>query len=68
MNEQETVIAQLVGMADDPEVKVIIAAQAIPGSLPAVRKIREKRPDILIAFIEPHEDPAMVNAVNTPIA
>jgi hypothetical protein len=62
MNEQETVIAQLVGLADDPEVKVIIAAQAIPGSLPAVRKIREKRPDILIAFVEPHEDPAMVNA------
>lgn len=62
MNEQETVIAQLVGLADDPEVKVIIAGQAIPGSLPGLRKIREKRPDILIAFIEPHEDPAMVNA------
>ncbi|HEU4724828.1 MAG TPA: DUF3798 domain-containing protein [Candidatus Eisenbacteria bacterium] len=62
MNEQETVIAQLVGLADDPEVKVIIAGQAIPGSLPALRKIREKRPDILVAFIEPHEDPAMVNA------
>ena len=62
MNEQETVIAQLVGLADDPDVKVILAAQAIPGSLPALRKIREKRPDILVAFIEPHEDPAMVNA------
>ncbi len=62
MNEQETVIAQLVGLADDPDVKVIIAGQAIPGSLPALRKIREKRPDILVAFIEPHEDPAMVNA------
>ena len=62
MNEQETVIAQLVGLSDDPDVKVIIAGQAIPGSIPAARKIREKRPDIKIAFIEPHEDPAMVNA------
>jgi len=61
MNEQETVIAQLVGLADDPDVKVIVVGQAIPGSIPAARKIREKRPDIKIAFIEPHEDPDMVN-------
>ena len=62
MNEQETVIAQLVGLADDPDVKVIVIGQAVPGSLPAVRKIREKRPDIKIAMVEPHEDPAMINA------
>jgi hypothetical protein len=62
MNEQETVIAQLVGLADDPDVKVIIAAQAIPGSIAALRKIREKRPDIKVVFVEPHEDPAIVNA------
>ena len=61
MNEQETVIAQLVGLADDPDVKIIIAGQAIPGSIPALRKIREKRPDIKVAFIEPHDDPAIVN-------
>ena len=61
MNEQETVISQLVGLSDDPDVKVIIVGQAIPGSIPAARKIREKRPDIKIAFIEAHEDPAMVN-------
>ena len=59
--EQETVIAQLTGLAADPEVKVIIAAQAIPGSVAAARKIREQRPDILIGFFEPHEDPAIVN-------
>jgi len=62
MQEQETVIAQLVGLAADPDVKVIVAGQAIPGSIAALRKIREKRPDIKIAFVEPHEDPAMVNA------
>ena len=61
MQEQETVIAQLVGLAADPEVKVIVMGQAIPGSIAAARKIREQRPDILIGFVEPHEDPAIVN-------
>ncbi len=59
--EQETVISQLVGLASDPEIKVIIAAQAVPGSIAAARKIREQRPDILIGFFEPHEDPKVVN-------
>jgi len=57
MQEQETVIGQLVGLASDPNVKIIVVGQAVPGSIPALRKIREKRPDIKIAFIEPHEDP-----------
>ena len=61
MQEQETVIAQLVGLAADPDVKVIVVGQAIPGSVAAARKIREQRPDILIGFVEPHDDPAMVN-------
>jgi hypothetical protein len=61
MQEQETVIAQLVGLASDPDVKVIVVGQAIPGSIAALRKIREKRPDIKVAFVAAHEDPAMVN-------
>jgi hypothetical protein len=62
MQEQETVISQLVGLASDPDVKVIVVGQAVPGSVAAARKIREKRPDILIGMIEPHEDPDIVNA------
>ena len=61
MQEQETVIAQLVGLSSDPDVKVIVVGQAIPGTVAAVRKIREKRPDILIGMIEAHEDPDIVN-------
>ena len=61
MNDQETVIGQMVGLAADPDVKVIIAAQAVPGSVTAARKIREQRPDILIGFFQPHEDPGIVN-------
>ena len=63
MNEQETVVAQLVGLAADPEVKVIVAGQSVPGSNAAARKIREQRPDILLGFVEPHEDPAIVNEI-----
>lgn len=63
MQESETVIAQLVGLSSDPDVKVIVVGQAIPGSVPALQKIREKRPDIKIAFVEAHEDPALVNRV-----
>jgi hypothetical protein len=61
MQEQETMIAQLTSLASDPDVKVIVVGQAVPGSIPAARKIREQRPDILIGFVEPHEDPAFVN-------
>jgi len=62
MQEQETVIAQLTGLAADPLVKVIVVGQAVPGSVEAARKIREQRPDILIGFVEPHQDPVLVNA------
>jgi len=61
-SELETVVAQHTGLAADPAVKVIIVGQAIPGSVTAARKIREMRPDILIGFIGPHEDPDVVNA------
>ena len=61
MQEQETVIAQLTGLAADPLVKVIVVGQAVPGSVEAARKIREQRPDILIGFIEPHQDPVLVD-------
>lgn len=61
MNEQETVIAQIVGLASDPDVKVIVVGQAIPGACSAVRKVRETRSDVLFGFIEAHEDPRLVN-------
>jgi hypothetical protein len=60
-SELETVIAQLTGLAADPQVRVIVVAQAIPGSVAAARKIREQRKDVLIGFINPHEDPDVVD-------
>lgn len=61
MAEQETTISLITGLAADPNVKVIVIAQAVPGSLAGLRKVREMRPDILIGFVSPHEDPEMVN-------
>jgi hypothetical protein len=61
MQEQETVIAQLSGLAADPQVKAVVVGQAVPGAVEGARKIREQRPDILIGFVEPHQEPDLVN-------
>lgn len=56
MEEQETTIAVIAGMADDPKMKAIIVSQAIPGTTEAFRQIKEKRPDIICIAGEAHED------------
>lgn len=56
MEEQETTIAVIAGMADDPKMKAIIVNQAIPGTTEAFRQIKEKRPDIICIAGESHED------------
>ncbi len=63
MQEMETTISQLVSLADDPKMKVIVAAEGIPGTVEAFRRIREKRPDIVLLANAPHEDPEMVSEV-----
>ena len=60
MSEQETVIAQITGLADDPLMKAIVVNQAIPGTVESFRRIRETRPDIFLLAGLPHEDPPML--------
>lgn len=62
MQEQETTIAQIVGLADDPDMKVIVVNQAIPGTSAAFQQIREKNPDILLLANSSQEDTAMIEA------
>lgn len=62
MQEQETTIAQIVGLSDDPDMKVIVVNQAIPGTVAAFKQIREKRPDILLLANSSQEDTAMIEA------
>ncbi len=61
MQEQETTIAQILGMASDKDVKAIVICHAVPGAVAAARKVREIRPDIIFVFGAPQEDPAIVN-------
>ncbi|HPF17486.1 MAG TPA: DUF3798 domain-containing protein, partial [Thermotogota bacterium] len=56
MQEVDTTIAQIVGLADDPLMKAIVVNQAVPGTVAAFRAVREMRPDILLLG-HPHEDP-----------
>jgi len=62
MSEMETTISQIVGLADDPLMKVIVVNQAIPGTTEAFRRVKEKRKDILCFAGEPHEDPGVIES------
>lgn len=61
-SEQETTIAQIVGLADDPLMKAIVVNQAVPGTAEAFKRVREKKPEILLLAGEPHEDPNVIEA------
>lgn len=64
MQEQETTIAQITGLADDKNMKAIVINQAVPGTVAAFKQIREKRPDILLLANSSQEDTAMIEAVS----
>lgn len=64
MTEMETTISQIASLADDPKMKAVIVNQGIPGTAPAFKKIREKRPDIFLFIGEAHEDPGTVEPVS----
>jgi len=60
MDEQETVISNIVGVASDPDVKALIICQGVPGTSAAIDKVRETREDILIIVGTSGEDPSMI--------
>lgn len=60
MSEMETTISQIVGLADDPKMRVIVVCEAVPGTTEAFRRVREKRPEILLFAGEPQEDPNVI--------
>ena len=63
MQEMETTISQIASLADDPKMKAVIMGEGVPGTVEACRRIREKRPDILLLTNSAHEDPEMVAEV-----
>ncbi|MDC7228847.1 MAG: DUF3798 domain-containing protein [Sphaerochaetaceae bacterium] len=62
MDEAETTISVISGLADDPKMKAIIVNQAIPGTTEAFRRIKERRPDIITIAGEAHEDPGVIQS------
>ncbi|MEL3911741.1 DUF3798 domain-containing protein [Treponema pedis] len=68
MSQQETTISQIVALADDPKMKAIIVNQGIPGTAEAFKRVREKRPDILLFAGEAHEDPLVIDAAADMVA
>ncbi|GAB1432781.1 DUF3798 domain-containing protein [Spirochaetota bacterium] len=60
MSQQETVISNIVSLADDPLMKAIVVNQSIPGTAEAFKRVRERNPNILLLAGEPHEDPDVI--------
>jgi hypothetical protein len=60
MDQQEVFISQVTSLCDDPLMKAIIINNAIPGTAEAFKRVRERRPDILLIAAEAHEDPLVI--------
>lgn len=58
--ETEQTIATVTGMAADPDVKVIVFVQAVPGATAAINKVKETRDDILFISGVCAEDPGII--------
>ena len=60
MDQMEVTITQITNLASDPLMKAIIMNQSVPGTAEAFRRVRERRPDILLFAGEAHEDPLVI--------
>lgn len=63
--EQETAIAQITSLADDEDVKAIVICAGYSGILPAIQKVKEVRPDMIVITAPIWDDPdAMANYID----
>lgn len=58
--EQETAISQIASLADDKEVKGIVICAGYSGILPAIQKVKEKRPEMKVITAPIWDDPDMM--------
>jgi hypothetical protein len=65
MDQMEVTITQITNLASDPLMKAIIVNQGIPGTAEAFKRVKERRPDILLFAGEPHEDPLVIQQAAT---
>ena len=57
MSEEETTISNMLSLVSDPDIKVVIFLQGVPGASAAITRAKEVRPDILYINGGPNEDP-----------
>lgn len=58
--EQETAITQILSLGDDPEIKAIVICAGYSGILPAIQKIKTKRPEMVVITAPIWDDPDMM--------
>ena len=58
--EQETAITQIMSLGADPDIKAIVICAGHSGILPAIQKIKEKRPDMVVITAPIWDDPDMM--------
>lgn len=63
--EQETALSQIQSLGADPAVKAIVIAAGYTGILPAIQKVKEQRPDMIVITAPIWDDPdQMANYVD----
>jgi hypothetical protein len=58
--EQETAISQITSLGDDKDIKGIVICAGYSGILPAIQKVKEKRPDMIVVTAPIWDDPDMM--------
>lgn len=59
--EQETGITQIASLGDDKDIKAIVISAGNSGILPAIQKVKEKRPDMIFVTTPIWDDPDMMS-------
>ena len=58
--EQETVISQITSLGDDKNIKAVVICAGYSGILPAIQKLKEKRPDMVLITAPIWDDPDLM--------
>lgn len=58
--EQETAISQITSLGDDQSIKGIVICAGYSGILPAIQKVKQKRPDMIVVTAPIWDDPDLM--------
>lgn len=58
--EQETAVSQITSLGNDKDIKAVIICAGYSGILPAIQKLKENRPDMIVITAPIWDDPDMM--------